>query len=109
MTPVADAVVAVLLLTSGVLVLVAAVGLLRLPDFFTRMHAPSIASTLGTWLVALATIVHFTAHQGSVMPSAWLVAVVLSITAPVTTAFLARAAAFRRRAGGDEDAPPPLA
>jgi multicomponent K+:H+ antiporter subunit G len=109
MTPVADAIVAVLLLASGLLVLVAAVGLLRLPDFFSRMHAPSIASTLGTWLAALATAIHFTAHQGAPTLSAWLVAVVLSVTAPVTTAFLARAAAFRRRAGGDEDAPPPFA
>ena len=109
MTPVADAVVAVLLLASGLLVLVAALGLLRLPDFFSRMHAPSIASTLGTWLAALATIVHFSAHQGTLTLSAWLVPVLLSVTAPVTTAFLARAAVFRRRAAGDEDAPPPFA
>ena len=107
MTPVADAIVAVLLLASGLLVLVAAVGLLRLPDFFSRMHAPSIASTLGAWAAALATVVHFTAHEGTLSLSAWLVPVLLSVTAPVTTMFLARAAVFRSRAAG-EDAPPPL-
>ena len=35
--------VAALLLASGVLLLVAAIGLVRLPDFFQRMHAPAIA------------------------------------------------------------------
>ena len=107
MTPVVDAVVAVLLLASGLLVLVAAVGLVRLPDFFSRMHAPSIASTLGAWAASFATMVHFTAHQGTLSLTTWLIPVLLSVTAPVTTMFLARAAVFRSRAAG-EDAPPPL-
>ncbi|HHX81433.1 MAG TPA: Na+/H+ antiporter subunit G, partial [Pseudomonadaceae bacterium] len=33
--------VALLLLSSGVVVLTAALGLCRLPDFFSRMHAPA--------------------------------------------------------------------
>ncbi|MDB5898296.1 MAG: phaG [Ramlibacter sp.] len=107
MTPVADAIVAVLLLASGIVVLVSAIGLLRLPDFFVRMHAPSLAYTLGTWTATLATIINFSAHQGVLSLSAWLVIVLLSITAPVTTVFLARAAIFRLRAAG-EDVPPPL-
>jgi multicomponent K+:H+ antiporter subunit G len=108
MTPVADAFVAVLLLASGVLVLVAAIGLVRLPDFFVRMHAPSLATTLGTWTAALAAIINFSAHEGALSLTAWLLVVLLAITAPVTTVFLARAAVFRRRGAGEE-APPPLA
>jgi multicomponent K+:H+ antiporter subunit G len=107
MTPVADAIVGALLLVSGVAVVVSAIGLLRLPDFFVRMHAPSLAYTLGTWTATLAAIINFSAHEGVPSLSAWLVIVLLSITAPVTTVFLARAAIFRRRAAG-EDAPPPL-
>ena len=50
---VAEIVVAVLLVGSGLVVLVAALGLWRLPDFFLRMHAPALASTLAAWIVTL--------------------------------------------------------
>ena len=107
MPAVAEIIVAVLLLASGVLVLVAGLGLWRLPDFFLRMHAPSLASTLAAWVVTLASIVHFSARGAGLSLHVWLIIIVLSITAPVTTIVLARAALFRRRLVGD-DLPPPL-
>lgn len=107
MPPFGEAVVAALLLFSGAVVLVAALGLWRLPDFFLRMHAPALASTLGAWLVAFASIVHFSHRDGGLVLNAWLIIIVLSITAPVTTIVLARAALFRRRQAGDP-LPPPL-
>lgn len=102
-----EIVVALLLLLSGVVVLVAAVGLVRLPDFFLRMHPPALAYTLGSWSVTLATVVHFTAREGVLSLHAWVIIILLSITAPVTTVLLARAAVFRGRAAGEE-MPPPL-
>ena len=57
MIPPAEAAVAALLLASGAIVLAAALGLWRLPDFFARMHAPALASTLAAWIVTLASIV----------------------------------------------------
>jgi multicomponent K+:H+ antiporter subunit G len=81
-------------------VLVAALGLWRLPDFFLRMHAPALASTLAAWIVTLASIVHFSA-RGRPGLHVWLIIIVLSITAPITTIVLARAALFRRRQAGD--------
>jgi len=102
-----DIIVAVLLLASGALVLTAALGLWRLPDFFLRMHAPALASTLGAWLVALGSIVHFSVHEHRLSLHVWLVVIMLSITAPVTTLVLARAALFRRRQAGDR-VPPAL-
>jgi multicomponent K+:H+ antiporter subunit G len=101
MMPLADAVVALLLLASGVVVLVAALGLWRLADFFTRMHAPALASTLAAWLVALASVVFFSSRGSGLSLHVWLIIIVLSITAPVTTIVLARAALFRRRQAGD--------
>lgn len=98
---IAETIVALLLLASGVLVLIAALGLLRLPDFFSRMHAPALASTLAAWIVSLASIVHFSTRAGSPSLHVWLIIIVLSITAPVTTIVLARAALFRRRQAGD--------
>jgi multicomponent K+:H+ antiporter subunit G len=102
-----EIVVAVLLLASGGLVLTAALGLWRLPDFFQRMHAPALASTLAAWAVTLASIVHFTAREGALSLHVWLIIILLSITTPVTTLVLARAALFRRRQAGDP-LPPPL-
>ena len=102
-----DIVVAVVLLASGCLVLLAAIGLWRLPDFFLRMHAPALASTLGAWLVTLGSIVHFSGRGPGLSLHVWLIIILLSITAPVTTLVLARAALFRRRRAGDP-LPPPL-
>ena len=103
----AEIAVATLLLASGLVVLGAALGLLRLPDFFLRMHAPALASTLAAWLVTAASIVHVSAREGSAALHVWLVIIVLSITAPVTTIVLARAALFRERLAGGAS-PPPL-
>lgn len=103
----AEIVVAGLLVASGGVVLVAALGLLRLPDFFSRMHAPALASTLAAWFVVLASIVYFSSRGEGLALHAWLIVIVLAITAPVTTIVLARAALFRRRAAGDP-LPPPL-
>ena len=103
----APVLVALLLLASGLAAVVAAVGLWRLPDFFARMHAPALASTLAAWIVTLASIVHFSARAGELSLHVWLIIIILSITAPVTTIVLARAALFRRRLAGD-DLPPPL-
>ena len=94
----AEIVVAVLLLVSGVLSLIGAVGLLRLKSFFQRMHPPALASAFGTWCVALASIVYFSTLQSRWVLHAWLIAILLVITAPVTTTLLARAALFRKRA-----------
>lgn len=100
--------VAVLLLASGVIVLLAAQGLVGLKDFFTRLHAPALASTLAAWLVTGASIVHFSAGDGGTPAlNTWLVVIVLSITAPITTIVLTRAALFRQRRAGD-DLPPAL-
>ncbi|MBP6900769.1 MAG: monovalent cation/H(+) antiporter subunit G [Burkholderiaceae bacterium] len=106
--PLGEAVVALLLLASAGVVLLAALGLWRLPDFFMRMHAPALASTLAAWLVTAASILHFSLRAGSLAPHVWLIIIVLSITAPVTTMVLARAGLFRRRRAGDA-LPPPLA
>lgn len=102
-----DVLVALLLLASGCLVLTAALGLWRLPDFFLRMHAPALASTIAAWLVALGSIIHFSMRGQSLSPHVWMIVILLSISAPVTTLVLARAALFRRRQAGDP-LPPPL-
>ena len=103
-----EAFVSLLLLLSGALALTGALGLVSLPDFFLRMHAPSLAATLGSWSVALASVIYFSAGPSQPQLHLWLIVILLAITVPVTTVLLSRAALFRQRRAGD-DLPPTLA
>lgn len=104
----AEAVVAMLLVLSGVFVVISAVGSLRLQDFFLRLHPPALAYTFGSWCVALASVVYFSVRESRLVLHSWLVVIMLSITVPVTTLLLARVALFRRRTAGVADTPPSL-
>lgn len=97
-----ELITAVLLLTGSVFALIGALGLVRLKDFFQRMHPPALASTIGAWCVALASILYFSGLKQSPVLHAWLIPVLLSITVPVTTLLLARAALFRKRMSGED-------
>jgi len=103
-----EAMVATLLVSSGVFVVISAVGFLRLPDFFQRMHPPALAYTFGSWSVTLAAILTFSIAESRALLHPWLIIILLSITVPVTTLLLARVALFRRRTAGEADTPPPL-
>jgi multicomponent Na+:H+ antiporter subunit G len=72
------------------LMAVAAVGLLRMPDLLTRMHASSKAGTLGAFLVVIAVAVHF--REPALVVRALLVGLFLLLTAPVASHVIARAA-----------------
>jgi multicomponent K+:H+ antiporter subunit G len=100
--------VGALLVLSGVFVVISAVGFLRLPDFFLRMHPPALAYTFGSWCVSLAAILYFSALQGRLALHPLLIVIMLCITVPVTTLLLARVALFRRRTAGSADTPAPL-
>ena len=102
-----EIVVALLLGASGVATVLAALGLLRLPDFFTRTHAPALATSAATWSATLASIVWFSSRGQGLALHLWLITIVLSITAPVTAMMLSRAALFRGRQAG-APLPPPL-
>lgn len=100
-----EIITAALLVASSLFALTGALGLLRMKDFFQRMHPPALASTLGAWCVALASIIYFSALKSEPVIHAWLIPVLLSITVPVTTLLLARTGLFRTRMAGD-DVPP---
>jgi multicomponent K+:H+ antiporter subunit G len=94
--------VAILLVLSSLFALIGAIGLVRMKDYFQRMHPPALASTLGAWCVALASIIYFSALKSAPVLHAWLIPILLAITVPVTTLLLARAALFRTRMAGDD-------
>jgi multicomponent K+:H+ antiporter subunit G len=103
-----EVVVGLLLVSSGVFVLISAIGFLSLDDFFLRMHPPALAYTFGSWCVTLAGILYFSFQESRVSLHPGLIIVLLSATVPATTVLLARAALFRRRAAGVANTPPPL-
>jgi multicomponent K+:H+ antiporter subunit G len=103
----AEMLIAVLLIASGLCSLIAALGVLWLPTFIQRMHPPALASSFGTWCIALASIVSLSLQNMQLELHAWLIIILLSITAPVTTVLLARAALFRERTGVQPVVPPP--
>lgn len=102
-----EAVVAVLLVLSGVFVVISALGFLRLEDFFLRMHPTALAYTFGSWCVALASSLYFSMLEKRLVLHPWLIVIMLSITVPVTTLLLARVALFRRSNASGADASPP--
>ena len=101
-----EAIVAALLVASGLFVVISAVGFLRLRGFFSRLHPPALAYTFGTWSVTLAGVLYFSVVEGRLVLHPWLIVIILAITVPVTTVLLARVALFRRRAAGQADTPP---
>ena len=102
-----EIIVAVLVLAGAALALLGSSGLLRLPTFFERVHAPAIIATLGCWLIMHGTVLYFTVADSSIALHALLIAVFVAITVPIMSIFLMRAALFRARQMG-QDVPPSL-
>lgn len=84
--------VSVLLLIGGFFVLVGSIGLARLPDFYTRLHAPTKATTLGMGGILIASMVLMSHEQGSFSLHELLITLFLLITAPITAHMLAKTA-----------------
>ena len=80
----------VLMFAGAVFLLLAAVGVLRLPDLFMRIQASAKASTLGAGCVFLGLAVHF--GEISVTSRALLTIVFLFLTAPIAAHMIGRAA-----------------
>ena len=89
--PVTQVLAAVLLLTGAFFLLVGAIGLARLPDFFMRLHAPTKASTLGIGSLLLASML-LAADQGRAGFAELLITLFVFVTAPVSANMMAQAA-----------------
>jgi multicomponent K+:H+ antiporter subunit G len=97
--------IAALVLASALLALIGSIGLLRLKDFYRRMHAPTLGTTLGMALMVIATVVFFSLVGEGVSLTAVLIGVFITATTPITMLLLTRAALERDRAEGAPDVP----
>ena len=86
---------ALFLIAGGCLTLIGALGLLRLRDFYSRMHAPTMGTTLGTGCVLIASMLVSSALLGRPVLHEVLLALFLVITTPITAILLMRAAIYR--------------
>ncbi|MEZ0480133.1 MULTISPECIES: monovalent cation/H(+) antiporter subunit G [Planococcus] len=83
----------ILLIGTGVLFsAVTALGLIRLPDVYTRTHAASKSSTLGVLSILLGTFVHFWFNEGIFNTQMVIAIAFLFITQPVAGHLIGRAA-----------------
>jgi len=86
----AEIIAGILLISGGFFVLVAAVGILRLPDILMRMHASTKAGTLGAGLILLA--VAFTYGEIGIISRSIATIIFILLTAPVAAHTIGRAA-----------------
>jgi len=80
---------AVLLVVGSLFMLLAGLGVLRLPDLFMRLQAATKASTLGVSCLLLGAAVHF--QELGVTTRALLIIGFFFLTAPVGAHMIARA------------------
>jgi multicomponent K+:H+ antiporter subunit G len=86
-----DTILSLLLLTGACFTLVGSIGLARLPDFFSRLHAPTKATTLGLSSLLFGSMLDFWL-SGRPSVHELLIVLFLFVSAPVSAHLLAKAA-----------------
>jgi len=97
----------VLVLTGAALTLIGTIGLLRLKNFYARVHPPTLGTTLGIGCVLLASMLYFSVLQSRPAVHEVLIAIFVTITTPITLMLLVSAALRRDWMIGDPEVPLP--
>jgi len=102
--PILDIASWVLLISGSFFVIVGGIGLLRLPDFYTRVHAASITDTVGAWLIILGLLLQV--EHTLVGIKLIMILLFLILTSPLSSHALTKAAYYREtpmfRSGPDQ-------
>ncbi|TWX48825.1 Na+/H+ antiporter subunit G [Colwellia hornerae] len=85
-------IISILLLIGGSFVLVGSIGLVKMPDFFMRLHGPTKATTLGMASLLTAAMVFFSTTQAGVSVKEILISLFLLLTAPISGYMMIKAA-----------------
>ena len=94
--------VSIFLIIGAFFTLVGGIGMLKLPDLFMRLHAPTKASTLGLGSFLIAAMIYAAFHSRFGFAEL-LITLLAFITAPVSANLIAQAAIHLRlrSTGGD--------
>jgi multicomponent K+:H+ antiporter subunit G len=79
-------------LIGGSFILIGSIGLIKMPDFFMRLHGPTKATTLGMAGVLIAAIVYFSVTKEGISAKEILISIFLLITAPISGYMLIKSA-----------------
>ena len=82
----------IVILSGSFFILISAIGLIKMPDLFTRMSATTKASTLGVGLVLIGTALFW--QDIGISARAMIIITFLFLTAPVAAHVIGRAAYF---------------
>jgi multicomponent Na+:H+ antiporter subunit G len=80
----------ILIVVGSVFSVIGGIGLLRMPDFYARLHAAGITDTLGAWMLMVGVLLQ--AESWLVAVKLVLIVIFLFFTSPTATHALARAA-----------------
>lgn len=98
---------AVFLLLGVGLSLIGTIGLVRLPTFYDRLHAPTLATSWGAGGIIIASMIIFTAGSGRLVIHEMLIGVFVTVTTPITLMMLGRSTLYRDRSEANPGVPPP--
>jgi multicomponent K+:H+ antiporter subunit G len=96
MNPVTEILLSFLVLAGAAFTFIGSLGLYRLRDFYTRLHGPTKATTLGVGCLLVASALFFSVTGTGLSLHEILVTLFLFITAPISAHLLAKAALQRR-------------
>jgi multicomponent K+:H+ antiporter subunit G len=88
--------ISVLIVIGAVFTFIGSLGLVRLEDFFSRLHGPTKATTLGVGALLIASAIYFSTRGDEISLHEVLITVFLFITAPVSAHLLAKTALHLR-------------
>ncbi|WP_313892001.1 Na+/H+ antiporter subunit G [Psychrobacillus sp.] len=83
---------AILILFGSIMAVISALGIIRLPDVYTRSHAATKSSTLAVLLTLSGAFVYFWVSEGFISVRLLLGIVFVFLTAPVAGHLITRAA-----------------
>jgi multicomponent K+:H+ antiporter subunit G len=98
-------IVALMVLAGAAITLIGSLGLLRLETFYQRVHAPTLGTTLGTFLIILGSMTCFSVLELRPVVHEMLIMLFVTLTTPVTLMLLGRAALYRDRVAGSTNIP----
>jgi len=91
-----EVVLSLLIIIGAVFTFIGSLGLARLGDFYTRLHGPTKATTLGVGSLLIASVLYFSTRGEGLSLHELLVTLFLFITAPVSAHLLSKAALHLR-------------
>ncbi len=104
-----EVLISLVLVLGALVAFIGAIGLVRLPDIYSRLHGPAKASTLGVGSILIGSFLFFTFFMDGISMQELLITAFIVTTAPISANMLAKSALHRKIpcAQGTQNAPVP--